>query len=87
MGLLIGLAVGVIYCGIGRIFIKLSRFSLGAGSIGVVSLGVLSRVMFGVFATVGVIGLLELDKGQLLSYCLVLMFMSSVVHPILAIRK
>ena len=87
MGLVLGLAVGVIYCGIGEVFHKLSRFSLGAASVGVVTLGVLTRIMFGVFASVGVIGLGGMSKQQLLVYCLVLMFMSSVVHPILSIRK
>ena len=87
MGLVLGLAVGVIYCGIGKLFQKLSRVSLGPASIGVVTLGVLTRIMFGVFASVGVIGLSGMSKQQLLVYCLVLMVMSSVVHPILSIRK
>ena len=86
MGLALGLAVGVIYCGIGRVFIKLSKGSPGVSSIGVVSLGVLSRMMFGIFSSIGVIALSGMDKGQLLIYCLSILVFTGVIHPIISIK-
>lgn len=87
IGTILGALVGAIYCVIGGVFHTLSKNSLGSSSVGLVTLGVLTRIMFGVFASVGVIGLAHLPKLGLFCYCMVLMIMSSVVHPILSVKK
>lgn len=87
MGVLSGFVVGVVFCLFGVVFKKMCDHTSGAASIGVATMGILTRMMLGVFCSVGVIGLMDLSKKQLLGYCLVLMVMTSVVHPILATRK
>jgi len=87
IGTILGFVVGSIYCIIGSVFHILSKNSLGPSSVGVVTLGILARIMFGVFASVGVIGLAHLSNTGLICYCVVLMIMSGVVHPILSIKE
>ena len=85
IGLTLGLLIGGAICFIGIIFEEWSSKLPGAASLTIVYTGILIRLMIGVFASIGIIVLL--DNISAISYLIPFSIMVCMIHPIVIYLK